>query len=510
MDRDIPPKELARRLNLTVDSSGSSLVHKWIHGARVPSAKSDYVREIASALSLSREEYKRLEKAWHYSLTVDWLTEIFGEQRAREIARYAWRRWAAILGFLVGPTRTWNPDAAGAKPSLDREAERGKEGRLVAPTVEVEITNRGNRRAVAAVSYSPLRPLGTEPYLPIPRALPPWAGILQEDLTLAAHGSVMTHLRPPVVSSGVYEVYIAADQSFEARMKVPTRTPTLTENRITTVRYAASSTESRLDIVALESPVLECRLPVNRRWILHSRDGRSASLPATIPYGETRCRFWYPHDSFFATTFPPLAYVQGQGYRFYEGEALKIDEIQGHAFTVLSTNQSGASRFGLTWPVADPGLIRGFVPGKHLGTDIVDGPKLSKVISSLYVPVMAAGHGVVVECGLDVAGDRSKGYGMRLVIQHDNGIRSLYGNLDDGEYRPLVTVGQRVERGDIVGHIGRTGDTNVEYLGDLAHLHFGLQVGGEYRKPREFLLADEQLFYYWNGDRMLCFRICRA
>jgi len=77
-------------------------------------------------------------------------------------------------------------------------------------------------------------------------------------------------------------------------------------------------------------------------------------------------------------------------------------------------------------------------------------------------------------------------YGNCVVIDHGYGLMSLYGHLSTIN----VEVGQRVERGDVVGRSGATG------LAGGDHLHFGILLQGLPVDPREWW--DE----HWIQDRL--------
>jgi murein DD-endopeptidase MepM/ murein hydrolase activator NlpD len=80
--------------------------------------------------------------------------------------------------------------------------------------------------------------------------------------------------------------------------------------------------------------------------------------------------------------------------------------------------------------------------------------------AAIGTPVVAAGDGSVVSAG-PVAG-----YGNLVVLAHGSGVTSWYGHLS----RILVTPGQRVARGAVVGLVGATGDATGP------HLHFEVRV----------------------------------
>lgn len=86
--------------------------------------------------------------------------------------------------------------------------------------------------------------------------------------------------------------------------------------------------------------------------------------------------------------------------------------------------------------------------------------------------ILAADSGTVVAAGWD-----SSGYGNKIVIDHGNSFSTLYAHLSLIQ----VNVGQRVNRGDVIGQMGSTGrSTGI-------HLHFEIRQGGTILDPGNFL-----------------------
>ena len=77
-------------------------------------------------------------------------------------------------------------------------------------------------------------------------------------------------------------------------------------------------------------------------------------------------------------------------------------------------------------------------------------------------PVVAAFPGTVV-----VSKYNQGGYGHYVMVEHENGLSTLYGHLSER----LVKVGDKVYPGDIVGLAGNTGKSSG------AHLHFEIRYG---------------------------------
>lgn len=72
-------------------------------------------------------------------------------------------------------------------------------------------------------------------------------------------------------------------------------------------------------------------------------------------------------------------------------------------------------------------------------------------------------------------------YGATVVVRHDNGYETHYGNLDAAA---AVSVGQSVDAGDVLGAVGAS--ATVE-LAQAEHLHFSVLCDGAPVDPEAFL-----------------------
>ena len=72
-------------------------------------------------------------------------------------------------------------------------------------------------------------------------------------------------------------------------------------------------------------------------------------------------------------------------------------------------------------------------------------------------------------------------FGTTVVIDHGNGVCSVYSNL---AATPTVSVGQSVGVGEIIGSVG---DTALCESGEVSHLHFAMTKDGESVDPAEYL-----------------------
>ncbi|MDG0816606.1 M23 family metallopeptidase [Bdellovibrio svalbardensis] len=106
------------------------------------------------------------------------------------------------------------------------------------------------------------------------------------------------------------------------------------------------------------------------------------------------------------------------------------------------------------WPVDSARMTRGFLPNKrkpHLGIDLA-APK--------GTPILAAQEGTVI-----YAGREFRGYGKMVLIESGEGWATLYAHFD----KILVSEGQKVRKGEVVGAMGRTGRATG------VHLHFEIR-----------------------------------
>lgn len=71
--------------------------------------------------------------------------------------------------------------------------------------------------------------------------------------------------------------------------------------------------------------------------------------------------------------------------------------------------------------------------------------------------------------------------GVVVVLDHGNGLRTLYGNLMSDN---LVHKGKQVKKGDVIGGVGKTAPFEIE---DPPHLHFEVLKGNESIDPKGFL-----------------------
>jgi murein DD-endopeptidase MepM/ murein hydrolase activator NlpD len=89
--------------------------------------------------------------------------------------------------------------------------------------------------------------------------------------------------------------------------------------------------------------------------------------------------------------------------------------------------------------------------------------------------IYATGDGIV-----EVADASAQGYGNRVVIDHGNNYKTLYGHMT----RFAVKTGEKVKRGQVIGYVGSTG------LSTAPHVHYEVIKNGEKMNPVNYYYSD--------------------
>lgn len=98
----------------------------------------------------------------------------------------------------------------------------------------------------------------------------------------------------------------------------------------------------------------------------------------------------------------------------------------------------------------------------HHGVDIT---------KSGYVPIKASASGTVIYSGFHTNSGGAPGYGNLVAIRHNIDGETFITKYAHMKYTPLVSVGQTVSQGQVIGEMGSTGDSTGQ------HLHFEILRG---------------------------------
>ena len=85
------------------------------------------------------------------------------------------------------------------------------------------------------------------------------------------------------------------------------------------------------------------------------------------------------------------------------------------------------------------------------------------------------------EAGTVVAIKNDPRYGLTVIIEHEDGYKTVYSNLLTTEF---VTEDEKVEKGQSIGTVGNSAAFEIA---DEPHLHFEMLKDGEYVNPRLYL-----------------------
>jgi len=152
----------------------------------------------------------------------------------------------------------------------------------------------------------------------------------------------------------------------------------------------------------------------------------------------------------------------------FQDEVRALEQDQARILELIRSRQSygngRVSRRGFIWPVHGP-ITSPYGPrwgGFHTGIDI--GCPEGRTI-------------VAAKAGTVIAAEWGGGYGNMVIIDHGNGVSTLYAH----NSRLYVSDGDRVRQGQRISACGETGHATG------THLHFEVRINGEHTNPRPFL-----------------------
>ncbi len=144
--------------------------------------------------------------------------------------------------------------------------------------------------------------------------------------------------------------------------------------------------------------------------------------------------------------------------------ANEIEGIESALRKKINPNLLPVTQPLFIWPVPDGKITQGYgntafalraYKGKwHNGIDIDSVP--------IGTEIFAADAGIVINVGDQDKFCRKGAYGRFVVVKHYNGLTTLYGHMS----KYIVSIGDQVERGQVIGYIGSTGYATGP------HLHF--------------------------------------
>ena len=152
----------------------------------------------------------------------------------------------------------------------------------------------------------------------------------------------------------------------------------------------------------------------------------------------------------------------------YADEVRALEREQQRILELIRARASRStgrvSRKGFIWP------FRGRITSPY-------GPRWGGFHTGIDIDCETGQRIVAAKAGRVIAAEWGGGYGRMVIIDHGNGVSTLYAH----NSRLYVSDGQRVDRGQRVAACGETGHA----YGD--HLHFEVRINGDHTNPRNFL-----------------------
>ncbi len=149
----------------------------------------------------------------------------------------------------------------------------------------------------------------------------------------------------------------------------------------------------------------------------------------------------------------------------------QLEAKEAEVTNTLKDYNAGAAPAGkLLWPTNGK-VSSNFGPRTSKATGNTRMHKGIDIYAPSGTPIIAADSGQVLQADYD------GGYGYSVLVYHGGGVASFYAHLSGFN----VSVGQFIERGQVLGYVGSTGYSTGN------HLHFEVRVNGQPQNPRNYL-----------------------
>ncbi len=176
-----------------------------------------------------------------------------------------------------------------------------------------------------------------------------------------------------------------------------------------------------------------------------------------------------------------LNQIQAQNAELESKINAKVQELNAQAQAQAQASSGGgnsapsgggASGTGsLIWPSTSTYITSVQGPRTHPVTGQYKNHGGTDIGASYGSPIYAADSGTIATVGYD-----ANGYGNYVMINHGNGMQTLYAHMSS----VAVSQGQSVSKGQTIGYVGSTG------LSTGAHLHYELYVNGARVNPQNY------------------------
>ncbi len=153
-------------------------------------------------------------------------------------------------------------------------------------------------------------------------------------------------------------------------------------------------------------------------------------------------------------------------------DEIRLEEVQQQELLLsMRENRDRLAAMPSIWPV-EGFVSSGFGSRSSPFTGRVQTHKGLDIAARMGTPIHAPARGVVTAAGTDGA------YGISVDLNHGGGLTTKYAHMS----KLAVKSGQTVERGDVIGYVGRTGRATGP------HLHYEVRLNGVPTNPYAYLL----------------------
>ncbi|HCT64408.1 MAG TPA: hypothetical protein DIC60_03910 [Lachnospiraceae bacterium] len=157
----------------------------------------------------------------------------------------------------------------------------------------------------------------------------------------------------------------------------------------------------------------------------------------------------------------------------------EVQKLINAAVSAQSSSSSGSSSYKANYT---GGQLQWPVPGRnYISSGYGNRPR---PIGSGYefhtgydIPAPYGSNIVAAEAGTVITAGYVRGYGYTVIINHGNGLTTLYGHNSS----LVVSMGQTVTRGQVIAKAGSTGNSTGN------HCHFEVRLNGAHVSPKSYL-----------------------
>lgn len=150
--------------------------------------------------------------------------------------------------------------------------------------------------------------------------------------------------------------------------------------------------------------------------------------------------------------------------------AIRYTDESGHT-DYYSPNGNSMRKAFLRTPLDVFRISSSFNPNrKHPVLNKIVAHKGTDYVAPVGTPIKASGDGKILKVYTSAT------YGNVVIIQHGEGIRTLYAHMS--KFSKNARVGNRIKQGQVIGYVGATGRVTG------AHLHYEFQVNGVHKNPQ--------------------------